>query len=68
MDRAVVTELIQNDCNTSSISTILKSILKGAVREKMLQDYKELSDKMGTAGASQRTAKLITAYLKKADQ
>ena len=68
MDRAVVTELIQNDCNTSSISTILKSILKGAVREKMLQDYKELSDKMGTAGASQRTAKLISAYLKKAYQ
>lgn len=65
MDKAVVTELIQNDCNTDHITTTLKAILDGPVRDKMLDDYKELSAKMGTAGASQRTAKLILAYLKK---
>jgi lipid-A-disaccharide synthase len=65
MDRAVVTELIQNDCDTAHITATLKAILVGPVRGKMLEDYKELSAKMGTAGASQRTAKLILAYLKK---
>lgn len=59
MDRAVVTELIQNDCNTGNITVTLKNILHGPVREKMLDDYRELSAKMGTAGASQRTATLI---------
>lgn len=65
MDRAVVTELIQNDCNTANITNALKGILTGAERDQMLNDYKELSDKMGTAGASQRTAKLILDYLSK---
>lgn len=65
MDREVVTELIQNDCNTSNITRAVKSILSGAERERMLNNYKELSDKMGTAGASQRTAKLILNFLNK---
>lgn len=65
MDRAVVTELIQNDCNAANIIRILKGILTGVGRDQMLNDYKELSDKMGTAGASQRTAKLILDYLNK---
>ncbi|SDL84877.1 lipid-A-disaccharide synthase [Pedobacter sp. ok626] len=63
MDRAVVKELIQNDCNTASITRVLKGILNGAERAQMLSDYKELSAKMGTAGASGRTAKLILNYL-----
>lgn len=63
MDRAVVTELIQNDCNATNITRTLKGILTGAGRDQMLNDYKKLSDKMGTAGASQRTAKLILNYL-----
>lgn len=63
MDRAVVTELIQNDCNTANITRVLKSILTGTERAQMLNDYKALSDKMGTPGASQRTAQLILAFL-----
>ncbi|WEK18601.1 MAG: lipid-A-disaccharide synthase [Candidatus Pedobacter colombiensis] len=63
MDRAVVTELIQNDCNTTNITNVLKEILSGVERTQMLSDYKELSAKMGTAGASGRTAKLILNYL-----
>jgi lipid-A-disaccharide synthase len=64
MDRRVVVELIQNDCNTVNITKCLSDILKGAERELMMNDYKELSEKMGTAGASERTAKLIIDYLK----
>jgi lipid-A-disaccharide synthase len=64
MDRRVVVELIQNDCNTVNITKSLSDILKGAERELMMNDYKELSEKMGTAGASERTAKLIIDYLK----
>ncbi|WP_316782577.1 lipid-A-disaccharide synthase [Pedobacter frigiditerrae] len=63
MDRKVVDELIQEDCNTNKIISILSPILEGNVRTKMLADYNELGDKMGTAGASERTAKLIVNFL-----
>jgi lipid-A-disaccharide synthase len=59
MDRKVVTELIQQDCNTKNIASELNSIVDGSQREKMLIDYDELALKMGKAGASERTAKLI---------
>ncbi|WP_316818793.1 lipid-A-disaccharide synthase [Pedobacter nyackensis] len=64
MDRKVVTELIQNDCNTGNITQELSHVLSGEGRTQMMNDYKELSGKMGTAGASERTAKLIQSYLK----
>jgi lipid-A-disaccharide synthase len=64
MDRGVVTELIQEDCNKDKITAELNLVLKGAAREQMMEDYRELSLKMGTAGASGRTAKLIVSYLK----
>jgi lipid-A-disaccharide synthase len=63
MDRKVVTELIQNDCSTENIIKELGGVLSGTGREQMLNDYEKLSTKMGTAGASARTAKLILAYL-----
>ncbi|MEQ7800123.1 lipid-A-disaccharide synthase [Pedobacter sp. ASV1-7] len=65
MDRKVVTELIQNDCNTKNITQELSHVLNGEGRTQMMNNYKELSGKMGTAGASERTAKLIIDYLKK---
>ncbi|MFA4869277.1 MAG: lipid-A-disaccharide synthase [Pedobacter sp.] len=64
MDRRVVTELIQNDCNTKNIIQELSHVLSADGRNQMMNDYKELSGKMGTAGASERTAKLILTYLK----
>lgn len=64
MDRKVVTELIQEDCNASQITAELKDLLEGEGRKKMLADYAELSGKMGSAGASERTAKLIINFLK----
>ncbi|RZK58801.1 MAG: lipid-A-disaccharide synthase [Pedobacter sp.] len=65
MDRKVVDELIQADCNTQRIISTLKPLLEGDVRAKMLADYDELGEKMGTAGASERTAKLIVEFLEK---
>lgn len=65
MDKLVVTELIQEDCNTNNITADLKGLLEGERRDVMLQDYSDLSKKMGVAGASSRTAKLIVDFLKK---
>lgn len=64
MNRGVVRELIQEDCNTNEIIITLKDIISGNVRENMLNDYQELAKKMGLPGASERTAKLVLQYLK----
>ena len=64
MNRKVVTELIQEDCNTHKITEELHQILLGSGRSLMLKDYDELGAKMGSAGASERTAKLIVNFLK----
>ena len=65
MDRGVVKELIQEECNTKNITENLLLLLSGEKREEMLTNYNELSILMGEPGASGRTAKLITAYLNK---
>lgn len=64
MDRKVVTELIQQDCNTEKIATHLSVIAEGVERDKMLADYVELNAIMGSAGASERVAKLMVKFLK----
>jgi len=64
MDRAVVTELIQEDCNEVNLKKNLTAISEGLEREKMLNDYASLSAKMGFPGASKRTAQLIVSYLR----
>ena len=63
MDRRVVAELIQEDCNSEKITANLTAIVDGEERIRMLADYKELNAIMGTAGASQRTAKLMVSFL-----
>lgn len=64
MDRKVVTELIQEDCNSLQIKAELEAIVTGAGRRQMLEHYQELAVRMGEPGASARTANLIQAYLK----
>lgn len=64
MNRKVVEELIQQDCNAQKITSNLLAITTGEKRTQMLADYEALSLKMGTAGASERTAKLIVNFLK----
>jgi len=65
VDRKIVAELIQEDCSMEKITTELSAIVAGAGREKMLVDYEELHQLMGEAGASAKTAKLISGYLGK---
>jgi lipid-A-disaccharide synthase len=63
MDKRVVQELIQEDCNTTSISTELERLITaGTYRTKMLDDYEKLHHIMGKPGASAQTANLIQQY------
>jgi lipid-A-disaccharide synthase len=64
MDREIVTELIQEDCNTANITECLVGLTEGYRREKMMYDYNDLAKLMGEPGASARTAKLILSFLK----
>jgi len=64
MDAKAVTELIQEDCNVTMISKELDDILNTQKRALMLDNYEILAKKMGSAGASEKTAKLIYKYLK----
>jgi len=64
VDRKVVTELIQEDCNSQKVTEELTAIVDGKGREDMLKGYAHLHQLMGEAGASERTAKLIVKYSK----
>ncbi len=63
VDRKVVTELIQEDCNTNLLTTELNHIVGGERRAQILADYEDLHGLMGRPGASEKTAKLIVKYL-----
>ncbi|MFT3795096.1 lipid-A-disaccharide synthase [Flavobacterium sp.] len=63
MDKEVVKELIQDDCNTKNIRNELKKLLEPQSRQKILTDYEQLEQKLGGTGASEKTAKLIIRNL-----
>ena len=58
MDREVVKELIQKELNTENLVKELNLIL-GENREKMLNDYVILREKLGGKGASANAAEII---------
>ncbi|MFD1257339.1 lipid-A-disaccharide synthase [Mucilaginibacter terrae] len=62
MDKRVVQELIQEDCNTETISTELDKLVAGNYRDEMLNHYAQLHVLMGKPGASAHTAELIVKY------
>ncbi|GAB3911791.1 lipid-A-disaccharide synthase [Mucilaginibacter boryungensis] len=65
MNKLVVKELIQEDCNPQQIATELNLLLNDAAyRTQMLTNYDELDVYMGTPGASAKAAELILGYLK----
>jgi lipid-A-disaccharide synthase len=64
MDKEVVTELIQDDCNTKRIKAELQKLLNVDSRKKLLADYDLLEQKLGGIGASEKTARLIVRNLK----
>ena len=59
MDKEVVTELIQEACTSKNIKTELLKILEPDFRKQVLDNYNELEQQLGGAGASEKTAKLI---------
>jgi lipid-A-disaccharide synthase len=63
VNKGIVKELIQQDCNADTIAAELDQILNDpAYRQKMLDGYNDLDERMGTAGASAKTAVLIVKY------
>jgi len=63
MDKEVVTELIQERCNADNIKKELKKLLEPDYRQKLLDQYNTLEEKLGGIGASKKTAKLIIRSL-----
>ncbi|MET0760515.1 MAG: lipid-A-disaccharide synthase [Flavobacterium sp.] len=59
MDKEVVTELIQDDCNSKNIKIELQKLLEPSHRNQVLEQYAILETKLGGSGASEKTAKLI---------
>lgn len=65
LDRPAVKELIQDELNPKSIVSELKKVLKeGETQTRILNDYDELWDKLGSGGASERAASLIVNDLR----
>ena len=63
LDREVVTELIQHDFNKVKLEKELTKILDDTYRNKLFSDYRELEQKLGGKGASEKTADLIVNSL-----
>lgn len=60
MDREVVRELIQHECNARQINEELKLLLKGgAKRDKVLADYEIMRQNLGGGGASEKVAQSL---------
>lgn len=65
MDREVVEELIQNDCDKQHIKNSLQKTLNPENRINIIKDYELLEQKLGGKGASKKTAQLIFEAIKK---
>ncbi len=66
-NRAVVTELIQNDLTPERIESELKAILpQGNRRQQQLADYADLQHRMGKPGASERAGTRMVALVREA--
>lgn len=64
MDKEVVTELIQDNCNKKQIKLELTKILSEDYRKTLLDNYDLLEQKLGGEGASSKTAHLIYSIIK----
>jgi lipid-A-disaccharide synthase len=64
MDKEVVTELIQDDCNAKNIKIELQKILNPEHRIQLLHNYDVLEQMLGGIGASAKTAKLIVSDIR----
>lgn len=64
MDREVVKELIQKECNPTQLKVEFGKIIEGPSREKMLEDFAALRNKLGGSGASAKAAQAMVEALK----
>lgn len=65
LDRLLVKELIQGDCNPNALAKEMEQLLQNeSHREQLKLGYHELRNKLGGAGASARAASLISNFLK----
>jgi lipid-A-disaccharide synthase len=63
LDKPVVTELIQHECNPKKLKEELAKIVDNRqIIEKMKNDYTQLRHILGDAGASDKAAKLIVEH------
>jgi lipid-A-disaccharide synthase len=66
MDKEVVKELIQGDLNEDNLAKELESLLHNGKRQRqLLEDYEELKDRLGNAGASEKAAASILEMMRK---
>ena len=65
MDKEVVTELIQENCNKKNIKKELEKLLNPEYRSKLLKEYDVLEQQLGGIGASKKTAKKIVSTVMK---
>jgi lipid-A-disaccharide synthase len=59
LNRLLVRELIQSECNQTELTNSLQEILSENVRKAILSGYDELIEKLGGKGASEKVASLI---------
>jgi len=65
MDKEVVKELIQGDLNEDNLVKELDQLLHNGKRQRqLLEDYEELKDRLGNAGASEKAADVIIGAMK----
>jgi lipid-A-disaccharide synthase len=65
MDKEVVNELLQNDLSAKIKNELDRILNDEPYRNKMLENYKQLKERLGEHGASRRTAEEIVSDLKK---
>lgn len=65
MDKEVVKELIQSDLTEENLVKELEQLLHNGKRQcQLLEDYEELKDRLGNAGASEKAADAIVEVLR----
>lgn len=61
MDKLIVTELIQNDCNTKKIKAEFEKVINDPSRSQMLESYEELIHVLGKEHASDKVVNILKA-------
>lgn len=61
MDKEVVKELIQKELTTDNLKNELSLILSGDNRERILDEYHLLRERLGGSGASDEAANIIVS-------